>query len=1647
MEGEHCPALLALGRRKFGEGQRREGVQKMSPALEVNVVMERLDGYWAGWSLTTRSCSKRTIDDVPVGSLTHLNLAFAYIEPGTFEIVPMPRTSDKVFSQITNLKQKAPGLKIWISLGGWTYSDNDTDTQAVWGDLSRTNANRYKFAANLHKFMKTWGFDGVDLDWEYPGAPDRGGKPDDPDNFVLLLETLNTVFAEAGSDFGISFTAPSSYWYLRWFKIDLLWKYVSWINLMSYDLHGSWDAPGTYIGPYVYAHTNKTEIKESLDLFWRMGVPADRINLGIGFYGRSYTLEDANCNKPGCPHSAPGVAGQCTGEGGILSFAEIESYIKRFNLEKIHDKEAGVKYLAWGSNNQWVSYDDEETLQDKVDFAKEQGLLGLFVWSIDLDDTDHTALKALLGGKLDIFADQNGYNPSAIDQGNFASATGTECKWSSCGTTSCGAGYQSAGAQQYCGMRDGKAQRQTLCCPLKSTPDPKKCRWSGGQQGVEGFWCSGTCRDGEIPVVSSTEPYIDDEHLSCWFGFAQYCCESSTGGINDVCGWTSECLDLKNGRPANSNTLKGVCGDRNFVTTKRGTCQGNKGVSFCCDKGIDTSSCYWNEGGDFPICSNSEFCSSTTSKIDQDQYGGPNGDGKGDSTHECKYTIPQQQGIWSWYNADLAFCCNTKGMGKETINLPVPLKNLFPTPGPDSNTEKLYIKIDQTMGGQITPGNSNDPDDHAFGFYIMSGPEEEITTVNKRDGSHWELFDCDNTISENRQTVKAVCTDSSANSNCDIIFKGGLEHTVVEMPSDCGPGKYAVARKMELSTTHTHIRHKLEKRGLADALVYDFTFDYDFTTFEKRAGQSNVLVRIDYSDNPGYWDSIIEAPPGNQKRKRDLEIETIFGGNKKAWLEHTWRKEKRELHYTELHKRWWSGNVKEWWDKQRDVDIKYQGVRHRVKEQFNIKIFEETLKDCAEWADDLYFKSWVEMDLDVQTAAGVTVIGKLGNLESFEESSAWFRTEGQVTAQLKFEAFGKVSFHTGNVELFGAHNFGATFRVPGFVTIGPDFRIIGSLAGEAQLKINATYEMKFPGWDYSMRYPIADGEDDKPDEETPKKDVSGSGVHDKFTWDLDASGKVTAHIIPKVTFGIVFDSSAISNAALDLGIDSYAQLYADTKVGSNQPFIYCYGMDAGAELFGNIEAPTVFKTRWSKHYTLWNDEYAVIPRYCSDGWETPYPFPLSLQSALSDRPNLRLTYINNDREGYSMDKAILSSTHLEHLEFTALAIQPQAVCFSEMCELKRCLLQARNLKKLCLRVGVASGAQNDDYQESPLNLPFRGDDTFPALEELTLDPMLQNYFPTVEHCEIWSRCMDWGHLNTLDFGSGTPTALLQALTGRVAQLKTLKFGFWNDYGAASGLWNSSNNTKVLERFIDSIDALRNVKMHSLDDEAMQKVRPTLLAKHGRSLWSLQAEYAKSVAWEPEHFYALAETAQTIKILRLPMKVEKKQGNESLSVWPDEKATQKRWAMARLKKLFSSFSQQKHGISPGIALGSAARRSIHSALTSLRHLRQLYLKVYLEYNSYQLISYPDPDAWGSPQIKQKAARDLMLRLWHDFGHNSALEQIEVTFVSPGGSTKIWYCTVFRKWEKRASDGIWKSKVEVEMREEGRDYDPSTFDPFG
>jgi hypothetical protein len=97
--------------------------------------------------------------------------------------------------------------------------------------------------------------------------------------------------------------------------------------------------------------------------------------LGLGFYGRSFTLKDPSCNKPGCPFSSGAEKGECTGESGILFNSEIQRIMSANNVKPVVDKEAGVKWITWGSD-QWVSYNDAETLQLKIKFANGLGLAG-----------------------------------------------------------------------------------------------------------------------------------------------------------------------------------------------------------------------------------------------------------------------------------------------------------------------------------------------------------------------------------------------------------------------------------------------------------------------------------------------------------------------------------------------------------------------------------------------------------------------------------------------------------------------------------------------------------------------------------------------------------------------------------------------------------------------------------------------------------------------------------------------------------------------------------------------------------------------------------------------------------------------------------------------------------------------------------------------------------------------------------------------------------------------------------------------------------------------------------------------------------------------------------------------------------------------
>ncbi|PSR77531.1 glycoside hydrolase superfamily, partial [Coniella lustricola] len=348
----------------------------------------RVIGYYESWSYT-RSCDAWEPSDIDASKWSHLNYAFALIDDTTFEISQMNTFDTTLYPKFTDLKGSNSALKVFISIGGWDAGG------AIFSSMTSTSANRAAFIASAKKFLKTYAFDGIDIDWEYPVADDRGGNAADKENFVTFLAELRDAL---GDDCGITATLPSSYWYLQHFDIVNMEPYLDWFNVMTYDIHGTWDGTNPYTQAVVQAHTNLTEIDEALDLLWRNDIDSSKVVLGLGFYGRSFTLADPSCTTPGCAFSGGGNPGECTENSGTLSYAEIQDTITDNDLTPILDKDAAVKYITWDSN-QWVSYDDSETFDLKLEYANKKCLGGTMAWALDLDTTgSNSAINALQVG-------------------------------------------------------------------------------------------------------------------------------------------------------------------------------------------------------------------------------------------------------------------------------------------------------------------------------------------------------------------------------------------------------------------------------------------------------------------------------------------------------------------------------------------------------------------------------------------------------------------------------------------------------------------------------------------------------------------------------------------------------------------------------------------------------------------------------------------------------------------------------------------------------------------------------------------------------------------------------------------------------------------------------------------------------------------------------------------------------------------------------------------------------------------------------------------------------------------------------------------------------------------------------------------------
>ncbi|KAI1734037.1 glycosyl hydrolases family 18-domain-containing protein [Xylaria scruposa] len=438
-------------------------------------------------------------EDLNLNGFTHVNFAFAFFDPTSFEIAPMDSNSASLYRRFTSLKESYSGLQTWISVGGWSFTDPGPTRQA-FSDMASSSANRQKFISSIKSFMNTYGFDGLDIDWEYPGADDRGGAQADSANFVTLVKELKESFGSKG----LTVTLPTSYWYLQHFDVKGMQDHVDWFNLMAYDLHGTWDADSQFVGPYIAPHTNLSEIDQGLGLLWRAGVESSKVVLGQGWYGRSFTLKDPSCDKPNgvCQFNSGAEAGPCSGTSGILDYQEIEDVINKYNPEVVWDKDAGVKWITW-NNDQWISYDDDDTFAQKKSFADDRCLGGLMVWAID--QKDQSSANNLVSGVSD--DQQNNAKQSSADQAAKLSCYTTDCD------TDCKMGTnkvaQMNGQPGKLSTKDRcpSGQHRNLCC--NDGTKTGKCQWRGYR---------------ETELVTDTSSHSGSKDQTCNGGLQSFCC-------------------------------------------------------------------------------------------------------------------------------------------------------------------------------------------------------------------------------------------------------------------------------------------------------------------------------------------------------------------------------------------------------------------------------------------------------------------------------------------------------------------------------------------------------------------------------------------------------------------------------------------------------------------------------------------------------------------------------------------------------------------------------------------------------------------------------------------------------------------------------------------------------------------------------------------------------------------------------------------------------------------------------------------------------------------------------------------------------------------------------------------------------------------
>lgn len=349
--------------------------------------------YYTDWSSYREGKGRFTPDDIEPELCTHVMYSFAILNDTTLnEVIPADEylaITQDFYGKITKLKEN--NIKVMLSVGGWV------DSTSKYSQMLNDVNLRKGFVSSLGKLVIKHGFDGAELDIEYPGFYQMDSTqlhPEDKENFVTLLYEIRKHFDEIEKSkklknkllmsmavSGNEKVVEISY------DVHKITEVCDWVSVLAYDMHSFQDKFTGLNAPFSVQPGDKGAVlkynaQSMMNVWLTNGAPQNKLVLGIPFYGQTFSLDDEKVHDLLAPASGTPSLSKYTKSPSTMSFYEILENVKNDTWSVVHKNSLGSYAYK---NKEWVGYDDKYDVAVKAAYVRMNCFLGVMVWSLDFD--------------------------------------------------------------------------------------------------------------------------------------------------------------------------------------------------------------------------------------------------------------------------------------------------------------------------------------------------------------------------------------------------------------------------------------------------------------------------------------------------------------------------------------------------------------------------------------------------------------------------------------------------------------------------------------------------------------------------------------------------------------------------------------------------------------------------------------------------------------------------------------------------------------------------------------------------------------------------------------------------------------------------------------------------------------------------------------------------------------------------------------------------------------------------------------------------------------------------------------------------------------------------------------------------------------